>query len=141
MHRNRPDAARVAWTQVNEEKPITTSEVSAMRGNDDFGNRTVLCFAESNGRHWEAFCLDFDLAVQGHSFEEVYRKLNEQVQLFIEGVCELPAPERTRLLKRRAPIRLWMRPLRRLLAAMIFRRDSKERHDYSYPLRRLHSPA
>lgn len=54
---------------------------------------SVHCFAEGNGASWEAFCLDFDLAVQGRSFEDVYAKLNDQIALYIESTASLPPAE------------------------------------------------
>ena len=34
--------------------------------------KLLRCYAERHHGQWEAFCLDFDIAVQGSSFEEVY---------------------------------------------------------------------
>ena len=72
-------------------------------------HKLIRCYAEGRPGHWEAFCLDFDLAVQGKSFHDVYSKLNEQLELYVEGVAALPAAERARLINRRAPFSSWLR--------------------------------
>ena len=67
--------------------------------------RTITCYAEGSGDQWEAICLDFDIAVQGGSFDEVYRGLQDSVALYLEHVSTLPEADRRRLLARRAPLR------------------------------------
>ncbi len=67
--------------------------------------RRILCYAERSGNEWEAFCVDFDLAVQGTSFREVQTKLHDQIHLFLETVEELPESERRKLLGRRMPLK------------------------------------
>ncbi len=52
--------------------------------------RIIKCYAEGRPGKWEAFCLDFDLVVQGSSFQDVYEKLDEQVALYLDGVKDLP---------------------------------------------------
>jgi len=66
--------------------------------------RTITCYAEGSGSQWEAVCLDFDIAVQGGSFEEVYRGLQESVALYLEHLATLPEADRRRLMARRAPL-------------------------------------
>jgi hypothetical protein len=63
--------------------------------------------AHGRGDEWEAFSLDFDLAVQGRSFEEVSKLLNEAVNMYVEAAMEKPEPVRGELLRRTAP--LWVR--------------------------------
>ncbi len=100
-------------------------------------DRTIFCYAEGKGEHWEAYCLTFDLTVHGRSFGEVRQKIGEQIGLFIEGVNNLPESERARLLRRRAPVREWLRPLWKVMLAGLGRRDPKERHEFSFPLGNL----
>ncbi len=69
--------------------------------------RLLRCYAQRHAGKWEAFCVDFDLAVQGDSFEEVYRSLGKAVGDYVERVHELPEEDQRRLLSRRAP--LWSR--------------------------------
>jgi hypothetical protein len=97
------------------------------------GSRLIRCFAEGCEGKWEATCLDFDLAVQGRSFQDVYEKLSDQIALYVEGVAALPEPDRDRLLNRRAPIHSWVRAVGRTLAAGIGRDGNRpERHAYDH---------
>ena len=96
-------------------------------------HRLLRCYAERHQGRWEAFCLDFDIAVQGDSFEEVYRFLNEAVADYVARVGELPKSDQCRLLRRRMP--LWSR-LRFLLALLYSASRSRgnvddERHGYT----------
>ena len=68
--------------------------------------RTLRCIAHGQDGHWEALCLDLDIAVQGDSFDEVYASLNEAIALYFESVSALPAADRRRLLERSAPLRV-----------------------------------
>ena len=49
------------------------------------------CIAAGHGDKWEAICLDLDLAVQGHSFEEG-QSLGVAIEMYVERATE--APER-----------------------------------------------
>lgn len=97
-------------------------------------DRTIVCYAEGKGDQWEAYCLTFDLAVHGRSFDEVRQKISDQVALYIEGVSALPPEQREHLLARRAPLRAWFRPFWTIGIAPFKRRDAKERHEFSFPL-------
>lgn len=55
---------------------------------------------------WEAFSLDFDLAVQGRSFEEVSEGLKEAISTYLKDVAVEQEPARSRLLRRRVPMRV-----------------------------------
>jgi predicted RNase H-like HicB family nuclease len=73
--------------------------------------RELLCVAQGRGDEWEAFCLDFDLAVQGHSFEEVRGLLDEAIRTYIEDVRAEGQEAQARLVNRRVPLRvrlLWV---------------------------------
>ena len=73
-------------------------------------NETVLirCLARGSRDGWEAICLDYDIAVQGDTFDEVYRLLKESVHSYLEYACTLPKAEAITLLNRRAPMRIWV---------------------------------
>ncbi|MBV8071903.1 MAG: hypothetical protein JO270_18485 [Acidobacteriaceae bacterium] len=96
-------------------------------------SKLLRCYAERHGGQWEAFCVDFDIAVQGSTFEEVYRVLNIAVTDYVERANELPAQDRRRLLHRRAPFRsrLWF--LFAFLSTLLRSTGSKddERHGYT----------
>lgn len=68
---------------------------------------TYSCYAWRDDDAWQAICVDLDIAVQGNSFDDVYRCLNEAISDYIETVMELPAEDRDRLLNRRVPF--WTR--------------------------------
>jgi hypothetical protein len=65
----------------------------------------ALCYAEAVENRWAAYCLTFDLAVEGTSLTDVRAKLTDQIELYLETVRELPPADQRRLLKRRAPWR------------------------------------
>ena len=90
------------------------------------------CAAEGSRGQWEAICLDLDLAVQGQSFEEVYKELNEMIVGYLETVSTYSPAEQARLINRKAPFGLRFRYTVRYLLASLFGRDSnKERHDFT----------
>lgn len=96
--------------------------------------RTIHCYAEGRPGDWEAFCLDFDLAVQGSSFEDVYSELNESICLYLEYVSGLPVEERAAFIRRKSPL-----SVRFCFAWHVFRSlfignaDTKERHKFMAP--------
>ncbi len=53
---------------------------------------------------WEAFSLDFDLAVQGRSFEEVSEGLKEAISSYLQDAAAEQEPACSRLLRRRVPM-------------------------------------
>lgn len=61
------------------------------------------CYAYRRGRRWHAICTDLDIAVDGGSIPAVVESLETCIDLYLEGVAELPAEERGRFLTRRAP--------------------------------------
>lgn len=69
--------------------------------------RTFLCYAFNEGGVWEALCLDLDIAVHGHSFEQVDARLKAAIQEYLEALKNLPERDRKRLLSRKVP--LWER--------------------------------
>jgi hypothetical protein len=95
--------------------------------------RLLRYYAERHEGRWEAFCLDFDIAVQGSSFEEVYQHLKIAVTDYIERLNELPAQDRDRLLHRRAPFWSRLRFLFTLFNAAYGWRGNvdDERHGYT----------
>ena len=66
-------------------------------------NRQFFCVARGRDDRWEGLCLDLDLAVQGHSFDEVCRLLNESVSTYLEDAASEAEPARSQLLARRVP--------------------------------------
>ena len=101
---------------------------------DGGSQRLVHCFAEGQEAVWEAFCVDFDLAVQGSSFDDVYHKLNDQISLYKESVAALPSADQERLLNRRMPLSTTLSLLLSTVISVVGRRGSRSRHDYSFPI-------
>ena len=66
-------------------------------------------YAWGHGSDWEAICVDFDIAVQGHSLEEVQRELRDAVDTFLDYAGDLPVEEREHLLSRKSPWGLRLR--------------------------------
>ena len=64
----------------------------------------VRCYVERRGDDWEAVCIDFDLAVQGHSFPEVRERLDQAIHDYLSYVESLPEAERGAFLNRRVPL-------------------------------------
>jgi hypothetical protein len=94
---------------------------------------TILsCYAVGRERDgWEAICVDFDIAVQGDSFAEVTQKLREALASFAEYVNALPAEERERFLKRRAPWYVRTRMALGVILTMLFHnRDDGRRQSF-----------
>ncbi|WP_200341055.1 type II toxin-antitoxin system HicB family antitoxin [Rhodovibrio sodomensis] len=87
-------------------------------------SRTLHCYAEGRDGGWEAICLDLDIAVQGDSFAEVYRALDEAIAAYLETVHDLPESEQRHLLRRKAPIYVRLSFLLRAVRTILFGRDS-----------------
>lgn len=99
-------------------------------------NTLIRCYAEGTERGWEAICLDLDIAVQGRSFEEVYRLLSEAIEQYVDYAKELPEAERARMLARKAPLTDRLRFLWHV-ARTTLRGDGsgdKQRHEFTKPL-------
>ncbi|ROH88554.1 hypothetical protein ED236_00530 [Pseudomethylobacillus aquaticus] len=63
------------------------------------------CYAEPIGNQWQAFCIDFDLAAQADSLDEVKHKLEAQIFDYLKDA--LVGEDREfadQLLSRKAPI-------------------------------------
>jgi predicted RNase H-like HicB family nuclease len=70
----------------------------------------VKCYAEQEGNCWVAVCLNFNLAAQGDSFEEVKAKLEAMISEYVydalEGEDKAYAAQ---LLSRTAPLSSWIK--------------------------------
>jgi hypothetical protein len=86
---------------------------------------TLRCFAEGQKDRWEAICLEFDIAVQGRSLEEVFHSLNAAIDMYVESVMALPEAERAEFLNRRAPLALRLRFLEHVVGAILFGQNPK----------------
>lgn len=68
----------------------------------------LVCFAKGRPGEWEAICLDYDIAVQGRSFEEVEKFLSEAIDDYVESAKQEEPAVRDRLLRRQAPTHIWL---------------------------------
>lgn len=98
-------------------------------------NRTLHCYAEGRDGDWEAICLDLDIAVQGGSFEEVFRSLQQAISLYLETVTDLPPQEQRALLHRPAPFPVRLKFLTHALRGLFAGSDGdRQRHQFTMPL-------
>lgn len=94
----------------------------------------LLCYAEGLGSAWEGICLNFDLAVQGTSVNDVMSKLEAAIREYLEYAHSLPEAEQKRFLSRRVPWYVTLKvAFRTLSASLCHRRDTKGRYSYSVP--------
>jgi hypothetical protein len=85
--------------------------------------RVLFCYAHGRDEEWEGLCLDFDLAVQGRSFEEVRKGLETSIADYIASAKEETDEVRDRLLARRVPRLVQLKYVWRLIRAVIRGRD------------------
>jgi len=87
-------------------------------------SKPVQCFANGHPGDWEAICVDFDLAVQGSSFEEVQALLHDAIASYVQ-CAGAEAPETaSRLLRRRAPALVHLRLVLSYLFHTVFKREN-----------------
>lgn len=65
--------------------------------------RCLQCFLRGHDDHWEAICIDFDIAVQGTSIENVQTALRESVFSYLADVEKEQTNDARRLRRRKAP--------------------------------------
>lgn len=95
--------------------------------------RDIMCFARGHEGSWEALCADFDIAVQGASFDEVRREIDGAVRQYISFAEMQDEATKRKLLSRRAPwhVRIgWIA----LVAWHGFRRDGKGETPAAFPV-------
>ena len=71
--------------------------------------RKLTCYAWGKPGDWEAICIDYDLAAQGDSFDEVRGELADAVETYLDYVSDLPENEQRAFLSRKAPLNLRLR--------------------------------
>ena len=81
---------------------------------------TLSCVVRGHTEHWEGFCLDLDLAVQGRSYDQVRDGLLKAIDGYIEAALLEDEHTRERLLNRRAPLRIRLYWALQLFWATIF---------------------
>jgi predicted RNase H-like HicB family nuclease len=96
--------------------------------------RILHCYAEGRDGDWEAICLDLDIGVQGHSFEEVFGSLQDAIALYLETVADLPAGQQSSLLDRPVPLSIRLKFLAHAARGLFSRGDDRQRHQFTMPL-------
>jgi hypothetical protein len=96
--------------------------------------RDLVCFARGHAGEWEGICLDFDLAVQGRSFDEVRHALEEAVSEYVVAASEEDDATRAKLLNRRAPALVAMAWTARVLWSAWRRRSSDGDTSAAFPV-------
>ena len=97
-------------------------------------SRSLRCYAEGRDGEWEAICLDLDIAVQGSSFEEVFRSLREAVSLYLETVAYLPTGQQSSHLKRPVPLSIRLKFLVHAARGLFLDDDDRHRHQFTMPV-------
>lgn len=64
---------------------------------------TLHCYARRHGNLWHAICTDLDIAADGTSFQDARASLQVCLELYLEGITELPPDQQRRFLTRRSP--------------------------------------
>lgn len=95
-------------------------------------NITIRCIAEGCEGSWTAACLDFDLAVQGASFSEVYKNLNDAIYSYLETVSTLPKDQQEAFLNRRAPFLLRAKFMWAFFCSYLFDARSARRNIHGF---------
>ena len=95
----------------------------------------AVCYAWSSTDGWEAICVDFDVAAQADSLEEVRNGLFDAIDTLLSYAEELPESEKSRLLNRKAPLglRLKLAALHWISRLPVFRRSEGAHRYVFYP--------
>ena len=81
----------------------------------------VKCYSEQEGDCWVAVCLDFNLASQGDSFEDVKSKLEAMIAEYVyDALAGEDKRYAAQLLSRRAPLSFWLKYYFIKLKALVF---------------------
>ncbi|MDD2558236.1 MAG: hypothetical protein RBR43_05675 [Desulfuromonadaceae bacterium] len=73
-------------------------------------NLILRCYAEKKEAHWQAFCLDLNLAAQGDGLEDVKARLDEMINSYVYDATAGDDQEYAgQLLPRRAPLGFWLK--------------------------------
>jgi hypothetical protein len=92
----------------------------------------LTCYAEGREGKWEAICIDFDLAVQGRSHQEVYERLLAAIRDYVESARLEPPEQAKRLLRRAVPWHLRARlTFSFLYHWLLHRRKDGEAHGFT----------
>jgi hypothetical protein len=94
----------------------------------------LVCVAHGHNGIWEAFCLDFDLAVQGVSLGDVRERLEHAVVDYVSAASAEAEPARSQLLSRRAPFFVRLSWAARFFFGTIFGRSRDSGSAVGFPI-------
>ena len=80
----------------------------------------IRCVVYREAGCWQAICIDFNLACDGDSFEEVRDLLIDMIEGYLEHVAQQPVAVRRQLLARRAPWHVRAAIYTRMVRALLF---------------------
>lgn len=70
----------------------------------------VRCYAQYNEGQWQAFCLNFDLAAQGETFDETRAKLEAMIKDYVfDALVGEDKAFAQQFLSRKAPLLHWVK--------------------------------
>jgi len=94
----------------------------------------LICVARGHQQDWEAFCLDFDLAVQGVSLQDVRSRLEDAIADYVQAATAEKEPARSQLLSRRAPFFVRLHWSTRFFLATLFGRNPDRDSTVGFPV-------
>ena len=62
------------------------------------------CVVTGHGERWQAFCFDYDIAVEGRSLADAAQRLQDAIEGYEDTVATLPVCEQRALLGRQTPL-------------------------------------
>jgi predicted RNase H-like HicB family nuclease len=72
-------------------------------------NLILKCYAEQEEGVWVAVCLDFNLAAQADSYQEVKAKLESMIAFYVREALTTDIAYADQLLNRRSPLSAWVK--------------------------------
>jgi hypothetical protein len=94
----------------------------------------LVCVARGHNGQWEAFCLDFDLAVQGFSLADVRERLELVLVDYVAAANAEAEPARSQLLARRAPFFVRLSWASRFFFGTVFGRSRDSDSAVGFPV-------
>lgn len=95
--------------------------------------KKIRCYAEGRDGQWQAFCLNFDLAVQGTSLDDVRHDLEAAISMYLDYVSDLPIEEQAQFLRRRAPLGHWLKFTLISLCSLVWGHSKRRAESWAEP--------
>ncbi|MEI9888649.1 MAG: hypothetical protein WDN08_19550 [Rhizomicrobium sp.] len=94
----------------------------------------LVCMARGHAGLWEAFCLDYDIAVQGISLPDVKDRIEKAIGDYVAAALVEPEPARSQLLGRRAPFFVRLGWALRFFVGTTFGRNRNSDSTVGFPI-------